>query len=693
MNLLLSILAALALAALSAYVVIKRKTAAARLLSAAFLLLAFQECCESLALYSSANAGILRQAAQILEALVPGLFLFAGLTHARKTSFADLSWQRIGITASLAVLPLVILVWVAGDLSYAPDLQGEAVLFLESSGYWFYFFLMTAYIAALVRLESTFSATAGNDRYRFKYEALGIMIMLAVMIFYYSQGLLYRTIDLNLIPIRSGVIVIGAMLTGFSVIVRGNGVRVVVSRHLFYRSIALIVIGVYLVSLSILQHGLNYIDDSAGRYVGVFLAFAGGILLLVLLLSEELRRRVKVLISKHFFAQKHDYRHAWMALTDRLVTCTTPGAMKQGILDAYCEMFGLANASLYVIDRANGRFVPAVQGGLPLVENGFVMSEDLLSYFLERNRVWNTADDEYHPAEEEKSFAAVTGAKFVVPLICNRRVEAVVLFGRQLAPEQFTFEDYDLMKVMARQSALVLSNLNLSDELIETREFAAVARVSSFVVHDLKNLTYSLSLVMDNAEEHIGNDDFQRDMLSTVRNILDNMKNLIQRLKAIPGKSGVNREDHDLSRLSATVVAELKKTRPRAHILHNGQSVLSRVDGEEIKKVITNLIQNGIDASDDGGTIIVETGISKGRAYCRVTDTGAGMTEDFIENHLFKPFRTTKTKGLGIGLYHCKQIVEAHSGTLAVKSGAGKGTVFTVYLPAAGACPAPAPQA
>jgi putative PEP-CTERM system histidine kinase len=300
--------------------------------------------------------------------------------------------------------------------------------------------------------------------------------------------------------------------------------------------------------------------------------------------------------------------------------------------------------------------------------------------------VWNLADAEYAPTEEERSFAAVTGAQFVVPLICNHQVEALVVFGRQVAPEQFTFEDYDLMKIMARQSALVLSNLRLSEELIETRELAAVARLSSFVVHDLKNLTYSLSLIMDNAEEHMGNADFQRDMMGTVRHTIENMKSLTQRLKAIPGKSGISRECHDLHQLSAAVVEELKKMRTHARIFCGGTSVQSLVDGDEIKKVIVNLVQTDSTRpekrNDPGRDRHEQRPCILQRLRYRLRHD-----KDFMENHLFKPFRTTKAKGLGIGLYQCKQIVEAHSGMLVVKSETGKGSVFTVYLPAAGRDP------
>jgi len=68
-------------------------------------------------------------------------------------------------------------------------------------------------------------------------------------------------------------------------------------------------------------------------------------------------------------------------------------------------------------------------------------------------------------------------------------------------------------------------------------------------------------------------------------------------------------------------------------------------------------------------------------ACITVSDNGCGMSGEFIEKHLFKPFYTTKKKGLGIGLYQCKSIVEAHGGSIKVKSKEGMGTDFTVYLP------------
>jgi putative PEP-CTERM system histidine kinase len=258
------------------------------------------------------------------------------------------------------------------------------------------------------------------------------------------------------------------------------------------------------------------------------------------------------------------------------------------------------------------------------------------------------------------------------------------MFREQIVREMLIYDDFDLMKVLARQAAQAITNLRLSEEIIEMRAMAAVSKVSTFVIHDLKNLTTSLSLCLDNAEEYIGNPDFQKDFISTIGNTLFKMKSLMQRLKAIPEKIMLDSGVKNIDRLSKDVVAELVKLRPK-RVLYKGEPVFSRVDGEEIKKVIVNLVQNALESSDEKGTVMVETCKENGSVCIRVSDTGIGMTEDYLKNHLFRPFRTTKETGLGIGLYQCRQIVEAHEGKIVVKSEVGKGTVFSVYLPVADA--------
>ncbi len=679
----LSYIAAVVLSASGIYAVVKQRTAANALLLVTVLLLAGVVIFDQLSLQSSVNFAMFKQISLYLEALLPGSMLLLAFTYGRSRSFDTLPKIQLGLLAALVLFPLAFVLILGNDLYYSPDFKNEKYLFLGSAGYWYYIGIMVSLIASLASVEITLTATHGIARDRIKYEAIGIMSLFAVLIFYYSQGLLYRTINMNLTPIRSSVFIIAAFMIGYSHAFRGSGTRVSISRHILYRSITLLVVGIYLLGLGLVGEGIQYFGVAFGRDLTVILAFVGAIVLLSILLSEKIRRRAKVYINKHFYAgNKHDYREQWIKLTGRFSLCATLSDVQDAILTVFAETFGVAGASLYLLSREDRRYIRVSELAMPKSPVDIRISGELNVYFSHRERVLNLTDEEFPMSASERLIFSEAGAWLVIPLISNNKVIGLAMFREQLVPELLIYDDFDLMKVLARQAAQAITNLRLSEEIIEMRAMAAVSKVSTFVIHDLKNLTTSLSLCLDNAEKYIGNPDFQKDAISTIRNTLFKMKSLMQRLKSIPEKITLDSEVRNLDRLSREVVAEFVKLRPK-RIVYNGEAVFSRVDGEEIKKVIVNLVQNALDASDEKGTVMVETIRENGSACIRVSDTGKGMTEDYLKNHLFRPFRTTKETGLGIGLYQCRQIVEAHDGTIDVKSEIGKGTVFAIYLPVA----------
>ncbi|HEX8948747.1 MAG TPA: ATP-binding protein, partial [Dissulfurispiraceae bacterium] len=172
--------------------------------------------------------------------------------------------------------------------------------------------------------------------------------------------------------------------------------------------------------------------------------------------------------------------------------------------------------------------------------------------------------------------------------------------------------------------------------------------------------------------------DFQKDMLQSLGNTIGKMKRLITRLRNFEEKQVLNRSLADLHWIVYDVVALVGAGEVKVQT----RSVFSEVDAEEIQKVVLNLVLNAIEATGGKGPVTVEVGGDE-TAFIRVRDCGCGMTEEFMRMRLFKPFHTTKAKGLGIGLYQCKQIIEAHGGRIEVSSEAGRGSTFTVHLPAA----------
>ncbi len=677
----LSLIAAIALVAVAVHAVIKRRTAASSALLLTALLLACVEVFDDLFLGMNIKIPRLRQLSVIAESLLPGSFLFLTLLYGRIKPFSTQTKIRLGIQFVAAFFPILILALAGTDLYYSPKLQAEQALFLTLQGFWFYLGIMTSLIISLTNIEITLTSTSGMTRYQIKFEVFGIISLLSVLIFYYSQALLYRTIDVSLGPIRSSILVIAALLIGYSNFYRGNGVPVSISRYVFYRSFTLLLIGIYLIGLAVIGEGMRYFDISFRRHLTIIFAFAGGLLVLAILYSEKARRRAKVYIHKHFFGNQHDYRKEWINLTACLSSTTTRSDIEQAVLTAYREAFGFAGGSLYLLSRDEKRYICAARQSMEIMPAELRLSAELYAYFMDKWRVLNLCDQEHPLTSEEVSRFRQGQAFLVVPLITKGRLEGLVALREQLVSQILIYDDYDLMKVMAGQAANAIANFRLSDENTEMRAMAAVARISSFVIHDLKNLTSSLSLVVDNAREHIGKPDFQQDAIRTISNTLAKMKHLTQRLKAIPEKATLKFRVQDVDLLSRETIVEFSRIRPELKVECIGSPAFAAIDEEEIKKVLMNLVQNAIEATGEQGWLRVKTCRENGSICIQISDNGAGISDDFLKNNLFRPFQTTKKNGLGIGLYQCRQIVEAHGGHIEVTSEVGKGSSFTIMLP------------
>jgi len=156
---------------------------------------------------------------------------------------------------------------------------------------------------------------------------------------------------------------------------------------------------------------------------------------------------------------------------------------------------------------------------------------------------------------------------------------------------------------------------------------------------------------------------------------------MCSRLSMLRGKIELKLDPCDLTKLVAETLDGFKANL-KAELQQNLQPLPRvRVDAGQIHKVLTNLVLNANEAVNGNGVIQVTT-VHEGNAVgFSVRDNGCGMSEEFIKKSLFKPFQTTKKKGLGIGLFHSRLIVEAHRGVLEVNSSVGAGTEFRVLLP------------
>src|SRR5208337_1554881 len=217
------------------------------------------------------------------------------------------------------------------------------------------------------------------------------------------------------------------------------------------------------------------------------------------------------------------------------------------------------------------------------------------------------------------------------------------------------------------------------EALLEARKFDAFNRMSAFVVHDLKNLVAQLSLLLQNAERHRNNPAFQRDMLMTVGNVVERMNKLMLQLRT--GARPVEQpRSVDLAPMIRNVCAA--KSGPNASIdldLAGGVYGVGHVD--QLEHVIGHLVQNALDATSGTGRVSVTLRSVEDVAVIDVSDSGVGMTPEFVRDRLFKPFQTTKAAGMGVGVYESAQYVTGLGGRILVDSTPGVGTRVRVVLP------------
>ena len=271
----------------------------------------------------------------------------------------------------------------------------------------------------------------------------------------------------------------------------------------------------------------------------------------------------------------------------------------------------------------------------------------------------------------------------VVPLMLQEKLFGFVVLQRARSPVKLNWEIIDLLEIAGSQAASYLAQEDAANALMVARQFESFNRMSTFVVHDLKNLVAQLSLMNANAEKHKDNPEFQRDMLETLNHSVQKMKLLLQKLSRSENADKPQPLAVDDVVRQALALKSAFEPHPQLLVEQAGLRVLA--DRERLERVLGHLIQNAIEATPRDGNVMVRVAPpADGREHAvevEITDTGEGMTEEFIRERLFKPFDSTKSAGMGIGVFESREYINELGGALEVTSQPGIGTTFKVVLP------------
>jgi len=540
-------------------------------------------------------------------------------------------------------------------------------------------------VYGMLLVEQVYRNKTLEERWAIKFACLAIGGMFAYDFYMYSNALLFRKLSADLWMARGFVDALTVPLVAAS-ITRGKSwtTSFAVSRRVVFHSAALFGSAIYLLAMGSVGYYLRYVGGSWGTVMQTGFLFGTISLLGVILFSGAARSWLKVTISKHFYRYNYDYREEWMRFT-RTLSERGPNLGERAI-QALAVLVESPGGTLWQRD-AGGRFAAHATWHAP--DN--LIAEPANSpfcRFLESTQ-WVIDVDEYvHHPEKYEGLALpdwlldLPRRWLVVPLMLQEKLFGFVVLQRARSPLKLNWEIIDLLEIAGSQAASYLAQEDAANALMVARQFESFNRMSTFVVHDLKNLVAQLSLMNANAEKHKDNPEFQRDMLETLNHSVQKMKLLLQKL------SRSENADKPLPLAVDQVVRQalaLKSAfEPHPQLLVEQSGFLVLADRERLERVLGHLIQNAIEATPRDGHVVVRVGAATGRdnaVEVEITDTGEGMTDEFIRERLFKPFDSTKSAGMGIGVFESREYITELGGALEVTSQPAQGTTFKVVLP------------
>ena len=546
-------------------------------------------------------------------------------------------------------------------------------------------------VMGVVLVYQLFRDTLPGHRWAYKFLFFGLGGLFVYDLYLYSVGLLFSRLDPASWAARG---LVNAIVVPFvAIAARRNpvwSVEVFVSRQVVFHSTALMAVGVYLMLMAAAGYYIRLYGGTWGGAAQVAFIFLAGLLLVSLLVSGQARARLKVLLNKHFFKAKYDYREEWLRFTRTLADADPHRGPRESLIRAFAEIVDSERGVLWA-RQSSDYFQPVAALNLPIPEEFTLKPDASLARFLTRSN-WIIYLDEFQrePGRYEGLvlpdwITELRDPWVIIPMLHEEELLGFIVLTRALTPRELNWEDLDLLKTCGRQAASYLAMLRLSEALADARQFEAFNRVSAFVVHDLKNLAAQLSLVVANAKRHMHSPGFIEDAIDTVDNATAKMNRLLAQLRKDRGAIGSARS-LDLVKAMRELVAARARTRPQPQLSVHCEPLRVATDPDRLGAVVEHLVQNAQDATEQDGEVRLEVSRVGDWAEIAVIDTGVGMDATFISERLFRPFDTTKgNAGMGVGVYETRAFALAHGGELRVESTPGRGTVFRLRLPVDGA--------
>lgn len=680
-----------ALAGAMACILIVRRQASSSHRSLAALLgaTAIANLANGVGLLDDAHALFWRGTAMVAELVQPAALLYVGLAFLNPTERGSDS-SGLWRARMMGVVSLLLAAFVMTGLVFERKVfeQGQAEIALASWGQVSYIFIVIGMALGLAQLEVVLRASREPVRHKLKFVVIGLGGLAGYQIYQASQMLLFPVWQADHVLVSSVVTVMALALIAYGLgrsRLREILVNTYVSQQALFGSVTFIVIGVYLLAVGAVGEWLRRTNQPLGVGLSVVVVFGALVGLAIAAFSKTVRAEIRRFLTRNFYRSKYDYRAQWLQVTEAFQQAGNKEAIMDRLLDLLIKTFATMTISIWSFREADRRFCQIRSMTVEKEPVPIELSHPVIRRLMERDEPVFIEDD---PAGKDETTdsredpLAASGAALCFPIRANGQLTAFVTLGRQLHGEAYGTDDCDLLRGISHHVGALLSHASLAEERQASAELEALHRFSVFCLHDLKNLAARLSLVAQNAENHGRDPAFQESAMRTVTDTAKKMTGLMSKLSLTSFKPTLvgAPESVEISALIDEVVAPIRGDGAVQVRVTGGPVRPIMAVRDQVHQVLLNVVLNAKQAIGQNGDISIVVAQSSDSVVVTVDDTGSGIPSSMLES-LFRPSQSGRPGGLGVGLYQCKQIVEAHRGTIQIRSETGKGTRVRIEFP------------
>ncbi|MDQ8187872.1 XrtA/PEP-CTERM system histidine kinase PrsK [Pelagicoccus sp. SDUM812002] len=628
-----------------------------------------------------------------LTSLLPGLWLLFSATYSRGEARKNLR-RRLPFVILAFAIPISVVSFAEGEMAYLvedPEDPLQDILKLNIAGFFLHVSMMLAMLGAMVSLERTYRASVGTLRWKIKFMLYGMGTLYAARFFTSSQIVLTQRIEPSLENINAVALFACCILVGRSLFRKGSfEIDLYPSQSIISGSLVISLAGIYLIAIGVLSKVIVHFGGEQAGAIQTLIVLITLVALCVLVLSDRFRQLIRRFVSRNFQRPLYDYRTLWLKLTAATAQSVRQKDICESTAKLLADLFDTKLTNIWLLDANEGNFnliSTTDQDDGHVDSNGAhsIPSDSILKKLIDSpepqsiersGEIWIKPILDSNPSSFDDG-----GDRILVPLTGQGRAIGFIMLGDRTNTLEFTQQEFDTLRCIGDHIAANILGAALTRKLEESKEIEAFQTMATFFVHDLKNAVSTLNLMLKNMPLHWDNPEFRVDALRGIGNTSNRITDLITRLSQVRHGLEISPSPTDLKKLIDASISEWEKPDDINFETEETEGISISADFGKLKSVVLNLLINASEAMDGSGSISVSTRVTGTNAEIVVADTGCGMSPDFIRNGLFRPFKTTKKSGLGIGMFQSKMVVEAHGGAIFVESEEGKGSVFKIRIP------------